>query len=215
VMTTMRVSNEQPAAAVPIVTPVMAAETRTLGPAPRTRIPVAVWIVAGGVVALLVALIIVVSKSGGGGKPVVATGSDDGSGSAAGTAAATMSGVPDAAAPPPDAAPPPPIDAAPPSRPDAAPSSSRRADARPSTKPSSGDCTFDRGAPTSAAITVTVEPWAIVTIDGVGLGQTPVTRKVAPGCHVVKLENDGVDKRETKRVEVEAGQTKTIERDWR
>jgi hypothetical protein len=42
-----------------------------------------------------------------------------------------------------------------------------------------------------------------------------VRAKVAPGCHVVILSNDGVDKRERKKVTVEAGRTKPVSVDWR
>jgi eukaryotic-like serine/threonine-protein kinase len=201
----------------PIPVPAMAAETRTLGPAPRTatRVPIAVWIVSGLVLTLLVVLIVVTRGGRTGGGTGTGSGSDAGSaaGSAAGSGTAAVATVapPDAA--PPDAPTPP--DAALP--PDAAPARpGRRPDARPTTpKPAGDDCTFDRGASETATISVTAEPWALVEIDGKDYGQTPVKRKVAPGCHVVKLSNDGVDKHERKKVVVDAGQTRTVNVDWR
>jgi hypothetical protein len=190
----------------------MAAETRTLGEAPRrTRIPLAVWIVAGAVIALLVTLILATGWTKG--KP-----GDSPAGGSAGIATLAMdaSATPDAT--PPDAAPvAPAVPDAAPARPDAKPARRPRPDAKTATARPADDCTFDRDGDATGTVAITVEPWAYVTIDGVRQpGQTPPTirKRLQVGCHVIKLENPDADRSERRKVKIEAGRTATVNADW-
>ena len=172
----------------------MSAETRTVGPRPATRIPAAVWIVAGLVTALLATLIVVVAASSGG-----ATAARD---------ASPAANVPPPA--PPDAPTPTATAAAPP---DAAP----KPDALVARTRDRSDCTFDRSAP-KGVLEVLVEPWAVVSVDGKRKsGQTPPTMRLElpAGCHKVRLENQDLDKDVTKKVTIEAGKTETLSLDWK
>ncbi|MBP6839756.1 MAG: protein kinase [Kofleriaceae bacterium] len=203
---------------------VMSADTRTLGPAPAAARAVAAverspattprssWIVVGLALSGLLALIVVVALSGGGKAPDPAPGSGSGSGLAVGAPGAST----DAAAPAPlpttlDAAVAAVVDAQPTLTPlDAAVAGVVGV----GTRPSSG-CTFDRTSRERGTLAVFVEPWAMVEVDGKKVGQTPQSPTLAPGCHVVKLSNPDLGKNERLKVEIRAGETRTVERTWR
>ncbi len=58
---------------------------------------------------------------------------------------------------------------------------------------------------------VTVVPWGIVTIDGHSMGETPFPpRELAPGEHVVIIENGELAKRITRKVKVSSGQESSL-----
>jgi serine/threonine-protein kinase len=222
----------------PGMSPGMSVETRTVTPGvPRTKLPVAVWLVGGGVLALLITLIALTISRSGGKDPGGGSGSDGTIATAPGSAGSGSSATPatviDAslapAAAPPDAAP-----APPPAPADAATSrhGSRRdkpdardrdrdrdkPDARvaatttperPPDRPKDG-CTFDRSA-AKGTIKITGGPWAFVYIDGVKQAQTAPSSFSAPaGCHKLRLENDEFGKDETRTVDVVAGKTATV-----
>jgi len=63
-------------------------------------------------------------------------------------------------------------------------------------------------------LTITVEPWAVVTVDGKSYGQTPVTVELSPGRHRVVLVNDDFGKREEVSPRVRIGATTTVRRKW-
>jgi hypothetical protein len=180
----------------------MSAETRTVAPRPDTRIPVAVWIVAGLVTALLATLIVVVATGGGAGAH------RDAGAAASVPPAAPPDAATAIAAAPPDAAP----------KSDAAVAAVAVAPSKPDARPRDrSDCTFDRSAPTGT-VEITVEPWAYVHVDDKRRpGQTPPTMriKLPAGCHKIRLENPDLDKNVTRKVTIEAGKTETVSLDWR
>jgi hypothetical protein len=59
-----------------------------------------------------------------------------------------------------------------------------------------------------------VRPWAAVTIDGVEVGRTPMTRSLTAGTHVLRLENIDLGKDETKRVTIRAREEQTVRERW-
>ena len=62
---------------------------------------------------------------------------------------------------------------------------------------------------------VFVTPWAVGTLDGKSLGQTPIHLvTIGAGKHSLKLANDEVGKHETIPVTITAGKTTTIQRSW-
>ena len=64
-------------------------------------------------------------------------------------------------------------------------------------------------------ITIRVRPWAIVYVDGSRLRQTPVTDfKLKAGKHTIELVNEGKNRREKIPLQVKAGDSTNIERDW-
>ncbi len=110
---------------------------------------------------------------------------------------------------PPDAAPAPPDAAARP-RPDAAPASSP-----PSSAGSAAAASAVDDAVHSGKIVVSVDPWAMVSLDGGSAKQTPFTARVSPGKHTLKLTNEDLGKAERVSVTVVSGKTSTIDRTWR
>ena len=66
----------------------------------------------------------------------------------------------------------------------------------------------------TGTIAVKVSPWAMVTIDGVAWGQTPLTASVAAGRHRVRIANDATGKTETLTVNVDPAQAVRIERSF-
>jgi eukaryotic-like serine/threonine-protein kinase len=213
----------------------MAAETRTVAPGevPRSRMPLAVFIVGGGVAALLVVLIVLTvgrdknkgddggSGSGGsGGSGQIASASESGA-----APATTPDAAPAAVATvTPDAAP----AAVATTTPDAAPSrSKKKPDARPADPPPKPDarpkepdkpkdgCTVDDDEKRTGSVKITADPWAEVTIDGKKqAGQTPMTPTLKVGCHKIKLENSDLDKSTTRTVNIEAGKTEKVHADF-
>ncbi len=69
--------------------------------------------------------------------------------------------------------------------------------------------------PAFGAVTVKVIPWAEVTIDRKGFGQTPVRATLSPGRHRVTIANDALSKQETIEITVVAGKSGLIERNWK
>ena len=66
-----------------------------------------------------------------------------------------------------------------------------------------------------ATISVFVRPWAIVYVDGTRLRQTPVQAFELPsGKHTIELVNEGKSRREKIPLDLKAGATEEIKRDW-
>jgi hypothetical protein len=66
-----------------------------------------------------------------------------------------------------------------------------------------------------ATISVFVRPWAIVYVDGTRLRQTPVQAFELPsGKHTIELVNEGKNRREKIPLDLKAGATEEIRRDW-
>ena len=61
---------------------------------------------------------------------------------------------------------------------------------------------------------ITAAPWAIVTIDGVSHGQTPVELELSPGRHRVIMVNGDYGKRESIPVRIRSGKLETVHRKW-
>jgi serine/threonine protein kinase len=66
----------------------------------------------------------------------------------------------------------------------------------------------------TGTLKVFVTPWAMVSLDGKSLDQTPVLDDVPAGRHRLRLVNKNVGKDETIVITVNAGQTTTIEKTW-
>ncbi len=67
----------------------------------------------------------------------------------------------------------------------------------------------------TATISILVRPWAIVFVDRQRLRQTPVQGYELPsGKHVIELVNEGKNRREKIEVNLKAGETQEIKRDW-
>jgi hypothetical protein len=65
------------------------------------------------------------------------------------------------------------------------------------------------------SITIHVRPWAIVYVDGTRLRQTPVQDfKLKAGKHAIELFNEGKNRREKIQIQVKAGESQEISRDW-
>jgi PEGA domain len=65
------------------------------------------------------------------------------------------------------------------------------------------------------SITIHVRPWAIVYVDGTRLRQTPVQDfKIKAGKHSIELFNEGKNRREKIQIQVKAGESQEISRDW-
>lgn len=68
-----------------------------------------------------------------------------------------------------------------------------------------------RGSPARPSILkLNVLPWARVSIDGRPRGRTPLDVSLAPGRHVLILENPDFDRRERYELELAPGETRTI-----
>ncbi|HEU5061222.1 MAG TPA: PEGA domain-containing protein, partial [Kofleriaceae bacterium] len=67
---------------------------------------------------------------------------------------------------------------------------------------------------TPGLLEVRVEPWAEVSVDGKGYGQTPADIKLAPGPHRVSLKNREAGKNENVSVTIHSGRTTPLHRDW-
>lgn len=62
---------------------------------------------------------------------------------------------------------------------------------------------------------VYVTPWAMATLDGKSIGQTPLhLEKVSVGHHSLQIGNEEAGKRETISITITADQTTTIQRTW-
>jgi serine/threonine protein kinase len=70
------------------------------------------------------------------------------------------------------------------------------------------------GSAKRGSLDVRVDPWAEVWVDGKSLGTTPVSRKLAPGRHRVKLVNNVLGKEETVTVKIGSGLESVVERQW-
>jgi tRNA A-37 threonylcarbamoyl transferase component Bud32 len=120
-----------------------------------------------------------------------------------------------AAAPPrPPAAPPSIVTAAPIALPPPLPPSPRRVALEPPPPDPPPVVPKRRVVVATGTITVKVSPWAMVTIDGVAWGQTPLTASVAAGRHRVRIANDATGKTETLTVDVDPAQAVRIERSF-
>ena len=76
-------------------------------------------------------------------------------------------------------------------------------------------------APVAAAVpagrgrlTVAVTPWALLTLDGKDVGQTPYTGELAAGPHILKLTNRDVHKSEVVRIIVKPDAVTELRRNW-
>ena len=67
---------------------------------------------------------------------------------------------------------------------------------------------------TPGLLEVRVEPWAVVSVDGRGYGQTPADIKLSPGPHRVSLKNREAGKAETVPVTIQSGRTTPLHRNW-
>ena len=64
-------------------------------------------------------------------------------------------------------------------------------------------------------LAVYVTPWAMATLDGKSIGQTPLhLDKVSVGHHSLQIANEESGKRETIPITINADQTTTIQRTW-
>jgi serine/threonine protein kinase len=63
-------------------------------------------------------------------------------------------------------------------------------------------------------ITILVKPWAMVSIDGKSVGQTPYAGELAVGTHVIRMTNSDANKSETLRIKVTADSDNDVQRDW-
>jgi hypothetical protein len=63
-------------------------------------------------------------------------------------------------------------------------------------------------------ISIKVNPWAHVYIDGVLVGDTPLVRSYPPGSHKIRLVNEDVGKDESTTVTVETGVVAEVRRSW-
>ncbi len=61
---------------------------------------------------------------------------------------------------------------------------------------------------------ISVNPWAMVVIDGQSRGSTPFRGKLPPGEHRVELRNDELGKRETVKVTIKSGLRTRVDRHW-
>jgi hypothetical protein len=67
----------------------------------------------------------------------------------------------------------------------------------------------------AGVLDVFVTPWAVGTLDGKSLGQTPIHLvKVGAGHHSLRLANDEAGKHETISITITADHTTTIQRNW-
>ena len=61
------------------------------------------------------------------------------------------------------------------------------------------------------ALSIKVDPWAYVKVDGKSYGQTPVTVKALyEGSHLVELQNVGLNEKRRFEVKVKGGETKSV-----
>jgi len=67
---------------------------------------------------------------------------------------------------------------------------------------------------TPGLLEVRVAPWAEVSVDGKGYGQTPADIKLSPGPHRVSLKNREAGKAESVPVTIHSGRTTPLHRDW-
>ncbi len=63
-------------------------------------------------------------------------------------------------------------------------------------------------------LVIVVKPWAMVSLNGKPIGQTPIHRTVPVGSYRIAIRNDHINKDETMSVTVVRGQTTTVERSW-
>lgn len=63
-------------------------------------------------------------------------------------------------------------------------------------------------------LNVTVTPWALLTVDGKNVGQTPYAAELSAGVHVLKLTNSVVHKSEVVRITVKPDAVTDLRRDW-
>jgi hypothetical protein len=63
-------------------------------------------------------------------------------------------------------------------------------------------------------LVVRVIPWAQVLVDGKPAGTTPLTRKLPPGLHRVKLVNEELGKKESVTVTIGPKRETVVERSW-
>lgn len=63
-------------------------------------------------------------------------------------------------------------------------------------------------------LAIVVKPWAMVSLNGKPIGQTPVHRTLPVGTYRIRIANDHIEKEETMSVTVSRGQTTTVERTW-
>ncbi|MBL4635198.1 MAG: serine/threonine protein kinase [Kofleriaceae bacterium] len=66
-----------------------------------------------------------------------------------------------------------------------------------------------------ARLTIRVEPWATIEIDGKNYGQTPQTISLRHGKHNVVLRNSGLGKKESFPLRLKKGQRKSINKRWK
>lgn len=66
-----------------------------------------------------------------------------------------------------------------------------------------------------ATLTIRVQPWATIVIDGKSYGQTPQTISLRHGRHSIVLQNSGIDKKESFSVTLKKGKHKIINKSWR
>jgi serine/threonine protein kinase len=77
------------------------------------------------------------------------------------------------------------------------------------TRPRGSD---EHGEP--GTLVVRVIPWAQVLVDGKPAGTTPLTRKLPPGVHRVKLVNEELGKKEAVTVTIGSKRELVLERNW-
>ncbi len=65
-----------------------------------------------------------------------------------------------------------------------------------------------------ARLTIRVEPWATIEIDGKNYGQTPQTISLRHGKHKIVLRNSGLSKTESFPIKLKKGQRKSINKIW-
>ena len=59
-------------------------------------------------------------------------------------------------------------------------------------------------------VTIQVKGWANVYVDGQHKGETPLTLKLSPGNHTIRVENPETGYKQSQTVEVVSGKTTTV-----
>ncbi len=78
-------------------------------------------------------------------------------------------------------------------------------------KPPVSENTVPKG---TGEVSIFVNPWAVISLDGKELGQTPWTGKLAAGKHRVRISNEDLGKDETLTITVSPDNKTTIQRTW-
>ena len=163
----------------------------------------ALWIAGGAGFMVAAGVILFAALSGGGSSPRAAPPLVAGDPPPAISIDAAPAAAPPVRTAPVDVSPASP-DAAPPARRSSPPATHHQRVTRPPA---------DRSEP--GRLRITVDPWAMVVIDGKPRGITPFKGKLPPGDHRIELRNDELSRAETIHLVIESGLPKRLDRHWK